>query len=436
MKGFENLWKAEPASPYAARWQLGQVRCLLHLHRAADALELLSHPFATRDLEAQRLSLLAQVHVQQSNASALTVDLEQLETQYSGSPAYATALSAAGTFYYRQLNWQEAARNFQRLSELFLQSDNARDDAWRLAWCYYLLHDPKAPDVLRDYLIRFPDSPRAPAALYWLGRAHEQQATEARALYTLLCKRFVHSYYALQAAARLAMLPAQSGSDDTPSDALAVEVATALGSPSIPAGLACFSSAPSLAAQPALILHDLGQLSLEDQYLREAIDDNTSPSELRLLLARLDAAQNNLPGALLDALKAVPAYPQVDFSRLPDDVWKLLYPRSYSQIIEREAGINHVDPHLIMGLIRQESAFNPQALSSANARGLMQLLPETAAHSNRRSRVRGVTRRLYDPDYNVRLGSAYLASLLKDFDGRPELAMAAYHAGDFRVRIG
>ena len=42
LEGFEDLWKAEPASPYAARWQLGQVRCLLRLHRAADALELLS----------------------------------------------------------------------------------------------------------------------------------------------------------------------------------------------------------------------------------------------------------------------------------------------------------------------------------------------------------------------------------------------------------
>jgi soluble lytic murein transglycosylase len=64
----------------------------------------------------------------------------------------------------------------------------------------------------------------------------------------------------------------------------------------------------------------------------------------------------------------------------------------------------------------------------------MQLLPETAAHSNRSARVRGVTRRLYDPAYNVRVGSAYLAILLKEFDGHPEMALAAYNAGDSRVR--
>jgi len=87
-----------------------------------------------------------------------------------------------------------------------------------------------------------------------------------------------------------------------------------------------------------------------------------------------------------------------------------------------------------MGLVRQESAFDKSALSNANARGLMQLLPETAAHSTRRSRTRSATRRLNDPNYNVRSGCAYLAGLLKEFDGRPELAMAAYNAGDFRVK--
>jgi soluble lytic murein transglycosylase len=87
-----------------------------------------------------------------------------------------------------------------------------------------------------------------------------------------------------------------------------------------------------------------------------------------------------------------------------------------------------------MGLIRQESAFNHNALSTANARGLMQILPETAAQSKRPARVRAAARRLYDPSYNIQVGCAYLAGLLKDFDGRPELALAAYNAGDVRVK--
>jgi soluble lytic murein transglycosylase len=64
----------------------------------------------------------------------------------------------------------------------------------------------------------------------------------------------------------------------------------------------------------------------------------------------------------------------------------------------------------------------------------MQVLPETAAHSRSASRLRSAGQRLYDPAYNVRIGCAYLKTLMKAFDNQPELAVAAYHAGDFRVR--
>jgi soluble lytic murein transglycosylase len=87
-----------------------------------------------------------------------------------------------------------------------------------------------------------------------------------------------------------------------------------------------------------------------------------------------------------------------------------------------------------MGLIRQESAFSARATSSADARGLMQVLPQTASPSKRLSRIRSTGARLYNPTYNVRFGCSHLQSLLKEFNGKLELALAAYNAGDFRVR--
>jgi soluble lytic murein transglycosylase len=63
----------------------------------------------------------------------------------------------------------------------------------------------------------------------------------------------------------------------------------------------------------------------------------------------------------------------------------------------------------------------------------MQILPRTATRSRRTRTVRSVGRRLYNPDYNVRFGCAYLRGLLKKFEGDPEKALAAYNAGDFRV---
>lgn len=439
-KEFEELLKAQPASPFAPRWELGRVRCLLHLHRASDAAEVLFNHFPTADLEAERLELLVLLHAQQSDELGITQDLAQLETQYTTLSAHADALSAAGNFYYRQLNWQEAARAYRRLFELFPLSEHAREDGWRLAWCFYLLHDPRVPGAMRDYLLRFPDSARAPAGLYWLGRTKEEQGSpvEARELYALLSKRFVHSYYAHRAAARLATLPSEQGSPQGAGGSLPVSLATQLAS-ALPApanvpGVACLPSMPSDAARPAMILQMLGLDSVAEEYLKMAVTEGMASTELRLLLARLDAAKKNTPGALLEAIRIAPAYAQLDFSDLSEEVWGFLYPQSYTKLIQRQGQANHLDPLMVMGLIRQESAFNAGALSSADARGLMQVLPETAAHLHAASRLRSAGRRLYDPAYNVRVGCAYLETLMKAFDNQPELAVAAYHAGDFRVR--
>jgi soluble lytic murein transglycosylase len=174
--------------------------------------------------------------------------------------------------------------------------------------------------------------------------------------------------------------------------------------------------------------------SLEEEFVRAGLGAKNPPPELRLLLARIYAAHNDSSEALFAALRAVPGYPQMDFSDLPQEVWDFIYPHQFWNLIKPQARVNKLDPYLVLGLVRQESAFSPRALSNANARGLMQILPQTAANSSRRSRVRMAERRLYNPTYNVRTGCAYLAGLLKEFDGHPELAVAAYNAGDFRVK--
>ncbi|HSO43108.1 MAG TPA: lytic transglycosylase domain-containing protein, partial [Rhodospirillales bacterium] len=94
-----------------------------------------------------------------------------------------------------------------------------------------------------------------------------------------------------------------------------------------------------------------------------------------------------------------------------------------------------VEPALVLAMIRQESEFDRGAVSSAGARGLMQLMPGTAkqvaASLNLPYSPDRLTR---DPAYNVKLGRAYLSKLLSSFDGSVALAFAAYNAGPARVR--
>jgi len=100
--------------------------------------------------------------------------------------------------------------------------------------------------------------------------------------------------------------------------------------------------------------------------------------------------------------------------------------------MRREAERNGVDPMLVAGLIRQESTFQPDALSYADAYGLMQLLPKTARLMSRALRVRYSKLKLFDPEYNLQLGTYYFKGLIA-LTGSPEGALAAYNAGEDRI---
>lgn len=110
------------------------------------------------------------------------------------------------------------------------------------------------------------------------------------------------------------------------------------------------------------------------------------------------------------------------------------FPAAYRDSFRRWGADAGVDPYLLMAIARRESAYNPQALSPAGARGLMQLMPGTAALVSRRLGLAdpgpyGVL----EPELNIRLGSAYLGEMLERYRGNRLAAAAAYNAGPGRV---
>jgi hypothetical protein len=114
-----------------------------------------------------------------------------------------------------------------------------------------------------------------------------------------------------------------------------------------------------------------------------------------------------------------------DAGSVDDARRRFLYGIPYGSTITLAAERNHVDGLLVAAVVSVESRFRPGAVSPKGAQGLMQVLPLVAAAYDARD--------LFDPYVNVDVGSRYLGSLLKDYDGDLELALAAYNAGPAAV---
>ncbi|MCI0477780.1 MAG: lytic transglycosylase domain-containing protein, partial [Anaerolineales bacterium] len=118
----------------------------------------------------------------------------------------------------------------------------------------------------------------------------------------------------------------------------------------------------------------------------------------------------------------------------PRLLWLWRYPTHYADLVVAEAQANKIDPLLYLALIRQESSFNPWATSSADARGLGQIIPGTAREIAQRLNVKNFALdQLYLPYISVRFGVWYFARDLKEFD-EPIYALIAYNAGGSRVK--
>lgn len=116
--------------------------------------------------------------------------------------------------------------------------------------------------------------------------------------------------------------------------------------------------------------------------------------------------------------------------KIPETVQKVIYPLEYEQQIKRSAQQHGLEPAFIAAVIYAESRFDPQARSSQNAYGLMQIVPQTGQFISERSGIEGDYR---DPQTNIRMGAWYLSYLQGQYPGNERLVLAAYNSGEGQV---
>jgi soluble lytic murein transglycosylase len=283
-----------------------------------------------------------------------------------------------------------------------------------------------AAQLVAQHLRQYPGSQFTPDALYWLGRLAEEAGNLplARSYYGKLQERYQQNYFESLAAVRVRSIGSEPTED---TDLLATIPPVAKAQPvgdTIPA--AAMARQARADALRSIAFDASAELELRAAY--------AATGEPRLLLEAAQAAvAAGHVGAAIVTVRQI--YPQLDsrpFDQVPHDVWLAAYPLPFGTSIRQWSAHAGVDPMLTAGLIRQESAFAPDAHSGANALGLMQLLPKTARQLAKKAKVKYSHALLFNPDYNVRLGTIYVAGLKNDF-GSVESALAAYNAGEDRV---
>ena len=255
--------------------------------------------------------------------------------------------------------------------------------------------------------VNFPIS-RARGA-YWAGRAMEAQDKqhEAKAWYTIASKHPT-AYYGQLAFGKL-----------HPGDSLPIFISQHTEKQKN----ADFENHELV--QVVRMLSDVNEHDLIRPFIRHLYDLNTDPA-WRLSTARLSRQNKREDLAVWIAKRS-----SQEGVELPSIGYPTLNPPS----LPRKLQVNRPEMPFVLALIRQESAFRVNAISPAGARGLMQLMPRTAKNVSRSVRLRYSKPRLTrDPNYNMTLGQAYLAELLKNQNNSYVLALVSYNAGPSRAR--
>jgi soluble lytic murein transglycosylase len=329
-------------------------------------------------------------------------------------PADSSAASAA-LFLLADLSTDDgkdddARTLYRRLYHSYPTSARAANARFNAAIIAFANGEAKLAAAELDSLVVLkPRSDDATAARYWSGRAWAAAGnpTLARARWTDVIAQQPASYYAGASARRLgdeAWRP--------------------------PARADSFTRFPAIdsALARVKVLERLG-MDAEARFEYDALDASAGATPERMAATAHAFLEHGQPSRAIRLAQRL-----VDSGQRDARAYRLLFPVLDRDELTRDAKARGLDPALVAGLIRQESNFNEHAVSAANARGLMQVLPSVGEETARSlSYPVWYPALLTDGDANLQLGTAHLATYMKQYGPPLPRVLAAYNAGGSRV---
>ncbi len=391
-----------PADRKRARQQRADT--LFRLRRYNDAIDAYRKLPASIERDIQRARAVARAGRVPEGAGAL----ERLGRERRGVRAV-EALHLAAVLWDGEKEHARARELFEQVIRRLPRSGFAASARWSLGWAAY--REGRLDEAVRqfDALARSDSDPvSALRPRYWAIRTRELSGAPNTAdLYAELAREYPFTYYGWLALGRAGAPVA------------AKPAALAPGRRSL---------RPEQLARPRILLEaGLDREAREElaQLFGQArgLDDRLALAELCADANDFSSAQRMVVDAYSEELARGPA---------PDDLdlWWHAWPTPYDAELSRATRSGQPPRELVYSIMREESGYRPDALSVSGARGLLQLMPETATRVARAVQLDEFDPNdLFRPAVNIELGSAYLGQLLARFDGNAAAAIGSYNAG-------
>ncbi len=413
-----------------AERDLARVRIGVAQYEAKETLAaqryLHSLEISSPEPDAERLCYLAYCARRLKNQDEVHATLEKMARLYPQSKWRLQALVADANSHLIENELDTYEPLYRSCYESFPKDPQAAVCHWKVVWGHYLRRRPDAAELMRAHLRMFPASEDSPGALYFLGRLAEgaKDPGAARAYYDEIVREYPNYYYTILARERLTQITA------TPS-ASVNEFLRGVAFPKRARSMD-FQATPATALriERARLLVAAGLEDMAEGELRYAASTEDQPHVIAIELATLAAKRTGPDQAMRFIKRYASGYLYYPLDSAPIEFWKLAFPLPYRAELEKFSKQNGLDPYLIAALIRQESEFNPKAVSVANARGLTQIEPATGRELSRKLKIVPYsTPRLFQPAVNLQMGTYYLKSLVDKLNGHWEAGLAAYNAG-------
>jgi soluble lytic murein transglycosylase len=406
---------------------LGQSDYHLGRHKAArDRLKAYLDE-APKDAEA-RYYYLSAARGMGDRATYISLS-RALVKEFPDSPWAAETLDDLASFYIIDDKDDEADQVFRELLEKFPRHRYAERASWKVGWeAYRRQKFAETIKLFESAAVTFPRADYRPSWIYWSGRARDRMGDTpgAVARYRLAVIDYGNSYYGRLASRLLASRP---GADAVPA---VRPIATPVPVPAAP---------PTESLMRALMTAGLYDDALKEVQFAQRTWGDSPALQATAAWIRAQQAQDlraderfaALRGSITLMRRAYPQFLAAEGQALPLEVLRVIFPLDYWDLIEKYSKPMSLDPYLVSALMAQESTFTAEIRSSANARGLMQVMPSTGRMYARRMGIRPfTTASLSQPETNVRIGIRHLKDLVDKFGGL-HYALASYNAGEGRV---